>query len=196
MKQQQGLTLIEMMIAMVIGVILSGAIIAIFISNIKSATDTVKMTRLNQELRGVMTLISDELKRSGYSADATNSAFAAEFNFNAGQSCLRYSYDENGDGVQDATESFGFQLLNNAIRWTNSVTSDACAGSGWQSITDTDIATITAFTVDLPASGAIAAGTININQVEVTLTGQVDLRPNDATRTITETVRVRNEDAS
>jgi len=195
-NKQQGLTLIEMMIAMIIGIILSGAIITIFISNLKSATDTIRMTRLNQELRGVMTLISDEIKRAGYSSDSTVTAFNDDFNYDVGSTCLRYSYDEDGNGTQEADERFGFQLNNSAIRWTNRVTSNTCAGTGWQSITDTAIATITAFTVDLPASGAIAAGTININQIEVELTGQVDLTPNDAERTITEIVRVRNEDAS
>jgi len=193
MKKQHGLTLIEMMIAMIIGIIISGAVITIFISNIKSATDTMKMTRLNQELRGVMTLISDEIKRAGYSSDATNSAFNDAFNFDSGSSCLRYSYDEDGDGTQGADEQFGFHLNNSAIEWTNRVTSDTCAGTGWQDITDTAIATMTAFIItDAP----IGVGTININHLNVTLTGQVDLTPNDAVRTITEIVRVRNEDAS
>jgi prepilin peptidase dependent protein B len=192
-KRQQGLTLIEMMIAMLIGIIISGAVITIFISNIKAATDTMKMTRLNQELRGVMTLISDEIKRAGYSADATISAFNNDFSYVSASNCLRYSYDEDGNGAQDNDERFGFQLNASAMRWSNNVTTTNCSNGDWENITDTAIATITAFTV---ASAAIPAGTVNINQVEVRLTGQVDLTPNDATRTITEIVRVRNEDAS
>ena len=192
-NKQQGLTLIEMMIAMLIGIIISGAVITIFVSNIKSVTDNMKMTRLNQELRGTMTFISDEIKRAGYSADATNSAFITDFNFAAGSSCLRYSYDEDGDGTQDADERFGFQLNTNAIRWSNNVTTTDCSDGTWQRITDTAIATVTAFTI---TESAIGVGTININHLDVTLTGQVDLTPNDAIRTITEIVRVRNEDAS
>jgi len=193
MRQQQGLTLIEMMIAMVIGIIISGAVITVFISNIKSSTDNMKMARLNQELRGVMTFISDEIKRAGYSSDSTNSAFNDEFNFAAGSNCLRYSYDENGDGTLDADERFGFQLNTNILRWSNNVTTTDCSDGTWQNITDTGIATITAFTI---TEAPIGAGTININHLNVSLTGQINLTPNIATRTITEIVRVRNEDAS
>jgi prepilin peptidase dependent protein B len=192
-KKQQGLTLIEMMIAMVIGIIISGAVITIFISNIKIASDNMKMARLNQELRGVMTFISDEIKRAGYSSDAANSAFNDEFNFATGSSCLRYSYDEDGDGIQDADERFGFQLNTDVLRWSNNITTADCSDGTWQDVTDTDIATITAFTI---TETPVGAGTININHLDVTLTGQVNLTPNNASRTITEIVRVRNEDAS
>jgi prepilin peptidase dependent protein B len=192
-KQQQGLTLIEMMIAMVIGIIISGAVITIFISNIKLASDNMKMARLNQELRGIMTFISDEIKRAGYSSDAANSLFNDEFNFATGSSCLRYSYDEDGDGIQDTDERFGFQLNTNVLRWSNNVTTADCSDGIWQDVTDTDIATITAFTI---TETPVSVGTININHLDVTLTGQVNLTPNNASRTITETVRVRNEDAS
>lgn len=187
---QKGLSLIEMLIALVIGLIVAGSVTAIFISNLKSISDNLKMVRLNQELRGVMSLVSNELKRTGNSADATNTAFMDDLNWDAGSSCLRYSYDEDGDGTQGADERFGFHFTGGEVRWTNQVTSDVCAGNGWESLTDSDIAVITTFTA--PVS-AIAAGTIDVNQAVVTLTGQIVLNPNTATRTITETIRVRNE---
>ena len=193
LNKQPGLSLFEMMIAMVIGIIISGAVITVFISNIKTATDNMKTARLNQELRGVMTFISDEIKRAGYSSNTANASFNDEFNFESSSSCLRYSYDENGDGIRDADERFGFQLNSNVLRWSNNVTTANCSDGNWQNITDTGIATITAFTV---VDSPIGAGTVNINHLNVTITGQIDLTPNNAIRTITEIVRVRNEDAS
>lgn len=181
-----------MMIAMVVGLIVAGSVTAIFITNLKSISENMRMIRLNQELRGVMTLVSSEVKRAGNSGDATNAAFMGELNWDAGSSCLRYSYDEDGDGTQDADEHFGFQFTGGEVRWSNTVTSDTCASTGWNSLTDANIAVITTFTAPVTTIPTTNAA-VSVNQIFVTLTGQVVLNPNTATRTMTETIRVRNE---
>ncbi|MDH5357843.1 MAG: prepilin-type N-terminal cleavage/methylation domain-containing protein [Gammaproteobacteria bacterium] len=192
-SKQTGITLIEMMIAMVLGLIVTGSIIAIFVSNVKSTSENVKMLHLNQELRVVMGFISNEIKRAGYSGDPTNTAFMTDFNYDAGNNCIRYSYDADGDGIQDANERFGFRLTANTIQWSSDVTSGTCTNGIWQSLTDTSTASITAFTI---VSSDIASGTVTIKQLDVTLIGEIALNPGTASRTITETIRVRNEDAS
>lgn len=198
---QKGITLIELMIAMLIGLIITAGVIGIFVSNIKSSSDNIRMLRMNQELRGVMTLISDEIKRAGYSGfsgGSTSSGFMADFDWYSATNCLRYSYDEDGDGSLDTDERFGFRLGTGAaagqIQWMSGGTSSTdCAGSGWESITDTNIVTITQFAID---EAPVPVGSININQIEVTIEGSISLSPNPATRRIVEIIRVRNEDAS
>lgn len=194
-KQQQGITLIEMMIAMVLGLLVMGSIIAIFVNNVKTSSENIRMIRLNQELRGTMTFISDELKRAGYSGDATNSAFNDDLNFDVVSSCLRYSYDENDDGVQQPVERFAFKLLDDEIQWGTNQVDDLtdCTNGNWQGITDANITSITTFTA--PES-AIPAGTINISQLDVTLIGELIFSSGTVSRTISETIRVRNEDAN
>ncbi len=190
-KEQAGITLIELMIAMIIGLLVSGAIITIFITNIKSTTENIKMMHLNQELRTAMGLISDEIKRSGYSASSDEDYMAAWDTSTAG--CVIYAYDQNGDGSAYAAGSdrLGFRLSGGVISWGQSVTS--CTAGNWQPLTDTGTATITAFTIATP-SPLIVAGSLSIDQVTVTITGQISLNPGTASRTISETIRVRNED--
>lgn len=189
-KNQSGLTLIEMMIAMLIGLLVTGSIIAIFISNVKSSSENMKMIHLNQELRTVMGFMSDEIKRSGYSADASVATFIDDFN-TATANCVLYSYDVNGNGVQTTNEKFGFRLNGNTIEWGSNV---ACgSNTNWQSLTEPNIADITAFTI---VPNDIPAGTIVIKQLVITITGVTTLNPGNASRTISETIRVRNEDAS
>ena len=195
-KNQKGLTLIEMMIAMVIGLLIVGTVITMFITNVRSNRDNVSMTRLNQELRGVMTFISDELKRSGYSADPDNDDFLDELAV-IGGSCLRYSYDEDGDGILNTTgseqEHFAFRFNTDAIEWSRDNSAGACNSTNWQGITEPDIANITAFTV---TSSPILAGTVTINQLTVTITATTGLSGNTtASRTISEVIRLRNEEA-
>jgi type II secretory pathway component PulJ len=190
-RTQSGITLIELMIAMILGLLVSGAIITIFITNVKSATENIKMIHLNQELRTVMGFMSDEIKRAGYSASSDEDYMGAWSTATAG--CIIYSYDQNGDGSAYAagTDRLGFKLDNGVIKWGSSVTSCTLPALNWQPLTDTGIANITLFTITAPA---IVAGTLNIRQVTVTITGEIALKPGTATRTITETIRVRNED--
>ena len=61
-NKQTGITLIELIIAMILGIFVSGAIITIFITNVKAATENIKMIHLNQDLRTVMGFVSDEIK--------------------------------------------------------------------------------------------------------------------------------------
>lgn len=203
MKKQKGLTLIELMISMVIGLLVVGTVITIFLTNVRSNSDNVRMIKLNQELRGVMAFMSDELKRAGYSADPTEDGFMNEYNL--ATNCIRYSYDENGNGVLDSSgleqEYFGFRGVDtdsdsvvDTIQWSRTdSTTDCSASTGWESITEPDILEITSVTVD---DGELLAGTVNIQQLTITIIGQALLSSNTvASREITEVIRIRNDDA-
>jgi len=201
-KKQTGLTLIEMMIAMVLGLFVTAVIITVFSTNVRSSTENLKMIRLNQELRGVMTMMIDELKRQGYSSDSTNADFMNDINTNTSFSCVRYSYDEiNRDpagsetaGVQDDDERFGFKLAGNTIEWTRSggsigtLGSADCSNGTWTPISDPNLAEITTLYFDFSGSGNKLGSTINtgivalttntgvsLYDVTITLTGKTDL---------------------
>ena len=208
---QKGLTLIEMMIALVLGLFVTAAIITVFSTNVRTNTENLKMIRLNQELRGAMTLMVDELKRAGYSGDSTISTFMDQTNFTT--TCASYSYDINANSSYDSVEHYGFRLdeTNNEIDWGSGLTVDNldCSTGTWQAITDPNIAEIT--TLDFDITGSINTGGVSgvtalttttgvsVYDVTITLTGTADLPPagpdvNDPRRTITETIRIRNED--
>jgi len=217
-KKQTGLTLIEMMIAMVLGLFVTAVIITVFSTNVRSSTENLKMIRLNQELRGAMTFMVDELKRAGYSADPSNSDFMSDFDindFDTSDDCARYSYDEDGDGIQGTDEKFGFRLNGNIVEWSKNVTSADCSAPAaltWDDLTDPALASITTLYFDITGSvntnGSTAWTTstalttttgVSVYDITITLTGTTDLPPNgadanDPRRTITETIRVRNED--
>jgi prepilin peptidase dependent protein B len=188
-KQQSGITLIELMIAIVLGILVSGAVITIFITNVQSATENIKMVRLNQELRTVMGFVSDEIKRTGYSASSDEDYMAAWDTSTA--NCVIYSYDQNADGsaYAAATDRLGFRLSGGVVSWGQNVTS--CAAGNWQPLTETGVANISAVAI---TPNPIVAGSLNINQIELTITGEITLNSNTVQRQITETIRVRNED--
>jgi prepilin-type N-terminal cleavage/methylation domain-containing protein len=205
---QNGLTLIEMLIALVLGLFVTAVIITVFSTNVRSSTENIKMIRLNQELRGVMTLMVDEIKRHGYSFDPTDNNFMNKLDYDSANTCLNYSYDsDTTDGSFDASKDlFAFQLRSDNIIYWNTT---SCAPSiGGQPLTETNIANITTLNFDFSgsantngASGLTALTTldgVSVYDVTITLTGTTDLphssEANDPRRTIIETIRMRNED--
>jgi prepilin-type N-terminal cleavage/methylation domain-containing protein len=74
----RGFSLIELMIAMVVGLVVSGAVLAFTLASMKSNSDYVLSTRLTQELRNSMDLITRDLRRAGY--DETSLQYVATGN--------------------------------------------------------------------------------------------------------------------
>lgn len=197
--KQQGLTLIEMMIALILSLLVVATVMTIFFANVKSNSENIKMVMLNQDLRVAMRFIADEVKRAGYSASSANSTFIDELHVIPAVNCLLYSYDLNESGAVNGGERFGIKLDSGAIKWTNNrgtcaTTDPSCCRSGtYNEITNTDLVTITSFSLT-PTSISTATSTM-IEHIDVAITGEVSLNPGTASRTIQETIRVRNDDA-
>lgn len=66
----QGFSLVELMIALAAGLVVSSAVVAFLMSSFKSNSDYVISTRLTQDLRNTLDLVSRDLRRAGYSEDA------------------------------------------------------------------------------------------------------------------------------
>ena len=200
-SKQSGLTLVEIMIALVLGIIVMGAVITIFVTTVKSSSENIRMVHLNQELRFLMGLMSDELKRAGYSEQPADlalprdPAFREALNWDPDYNCLRYAYDVNGNGsFEPNNESFAFQWwpldAPDHIRWGQGVTSDTCGGGVWQEITHPATAEIDGFDIDDVCSPSVD---VAVHTIRVSLTGSVGLVPGRATRTVEESIRVRND---
>ncbi len=69
-RRMQGFSLIELMIALVAGLIVIGAVLAFTLSSLRSNTQMVQAARLSQELRNSMDFISREFRRAGYDENA------------------------------------------------------------------------------------------------------------------------------
>jgi prepilin-type N-terminal cleavage/methylation domain-containing protein len=110
-----GFSMIELMIAMAIGLVVIGSVLAFTMSSLNTNTEYVQATRLSQELRGTMDMITRDLRRAGYDQDIMRyiaasksgallppSPFGPIF-INDDNDCVIYSYDrEDGtSGVID-----------------------------------------------------------------------------------------------
>ncbi len=117
--KQQGFSLVEIMIALTLGMILLAGVFSTFSAVVSSSAHILKVSQLNQQMRATMGIITQELRRIGYWADALNQDPTTNpnpFGFTIGASsggadgCILYSYDSNANGVLDPTEQIGFRF--------------------------------------------------------------------------------------
>jgi len=160
----RGFSLVEMMVASLVGLILFAGISFIFTYTVKANADALKSAHLHQELRAVMDIMIQDIRRSGYWSKAVctiNSnilwpATTADYcgglagqsnpfdviTINDDNTCLLYSYDATPNGVLDITpnkadipdERFGLRLNDGAVEMRQAGAD--CVTGGWQDISD------------------------------------------------------------
>ena len=159
--RQSGLTLVEMLVGLSVGVIIVGGAITVYASSVRSSNETLRSSRLNQEIAGLMLVIANDVRRAGYWEFGASPAFQlnpfSQANATAlvvmddmtsdtiqpatGQgACITYAYDAtylagNTPGVIDTTDLFGFRLNNGVVQMRQSgvVDGTACVGGTCQS---------------------------------------------------------------
>lgn len=113
----RGFSLVELMVAMVAGLLLVAAVSALFATIIKSNRTAMQVSRLNQELQSVTDMIARDIQRAGYDASAAERTLvsgASPFYFDstvdlmdevsAGSKtyrCIKVHYDDDDDGCLD-----------------------------------------------------------------------------------------------
>lgn len=184
-RQAAGFTLIEMMIAMVIGLIVVIAVIAFIVAIMRSNNQTIQATRLTQELRATMAVIAADLKRARSVNDPLAAATSDDTIYTSLSSintatagCIKYGYQGAGGNTFRTISASNNRVLMN----TSSAASPACATGTQIGSDQVNITTLT-FTP------------VNSRQFDVTLTGALAAANSDmgaVRRTITETVYVRS----
>lgn len=199
--RQKGLSIVELMITITLGLLLMAALTAVFSNTLGVNSRSLKLSQLHEEATAVMDLMIGELRRTGYRGDAAelvfdpanastdfnNTVVVSQFGGEEANSCILFSYDEDADGVHDgAAENFGFRVRDNQIQRRQA--SAGCDGGGWQNVTsaamilvnDLDF-TLTEQMIDL------------VNEQRVTVVMEVAMPADtDITRTMTSEVVIRN----
>ena len=109
-RSARGFTLVELMIATVVGLIVTGGAASLIVAIDQANSETIQATRLNQELRALASVIADELKRSRRLTDPVatilqgSGAVAGKFDAITTPSagCVTYGYQ--GAVIQNASD--------------------------------------------------------------------------------------------
>ena len=122
-SSSSGFTLVEMMIAMAIGLVVVGSVLGLVMANLQSSTTVGRGIRLTQESRALTEILSKELQRAGFDGSGitrigsgTTATTFTGVTIVAGPACpgggtnccIQYGYDENGNGGIDTLEFRSF----------------------------------------------------------------------------------------
>ena len=94
----RGVSLVELMVALVAGMIVVGAVLALVLAIMKSDRQTLQVTRLNQELRATLAVVANDLRRARSVQDPLSTAVVVTGNpygavSTATSGCVVYAYD-------------------------------------------------------------------------------------------------------
>lgn len=163
---QQGTSLVELMISMALGFASLTAMTSLVSHGIGLNNSLMAKSRLDEEIHGVVAVMSQDLKRAGYHGQTaqmllnpssfvnpfSKSVYLSEFGSEDADSCITFSYDRNHNSFLDnksVNEQFGFRLKNKAIEIR--VDGYNCNESYWQDLTDTQVITVTKLTFSIEA---------------------------------------------
>lgn len=113
-SRQRGISLVELMVGIVVGLFVVVAATSVYINTFSSSADSMRLTKLNQDLRSIMDVITYDLHRAGFSAGGNDLfmsrvAPATDIQISSDGSCILYTYDLNRDGIVSPDELFGFR---------------------------------------------------------------------------------------
>lgn len=177
MKGENGFTLAELLVAMVVGLLVMTAAYATYMTQTRSYKTNEEVTALQQNLRSAMYHLERELRMAGYNPTVSQTV---NFGFvNLGGNTVTFTMDSNGDGALDTTETIIY--AHNAGNST--LTRDAGAGAQMLALDITDFSL-----VYRQADGTVAGSASEVRSVDISLTASTD----DHTRTLATRVRCRN----
>lgn len=218
-----GMGLIELLVSILVSLIVIAAVTSLVLATLRMDTETLRMTRLTQDMRSVMALVTRDIRRAGYWPHAIEDiGTGASLNphdeitfddLDLGDGldaiCILYSYHEEEDNagntldptIVEAPEREGFRLDPDNL-WIEAADpisgpTDCDTDSGWITLTD-----------DLPGGRVIEITELAFRTVdsdpfataggvtirEIVVSLEGRLADDPAvTRRIEETIRVRND---
>ncbi len=177
-SNQRGVTLVELLVGIVVGLLVVLGAIAIYVGTSKAGREIIIANRYTQDMRAVMDIMVADLRRAGYSeiggATGPNpftqrtGATPTDIFISADRRCILFAYDTTWRGPNAATapeagvDFGGFRLTNDgvvqAVRSTtmNSTAVD-CGSLGWEDLTDPRVIRVTELRFDLLGSACTAS---------------------------------------
>ena len=170
--RQRGMSVIEMLVGVVIGLIVMVGAVKLMMDNFGANRRLALEARVNQDLRAAADLIARDIRRAGYWENAASGLFSTTGSGTAltnpyrdvdlASNTIRYQYarQEKGDTTKynavDPVEPAGFKLKNGVLEFRNGADNPKDQDTdNWQPITNPNVVTITNFSITTPGARVI-----------------------------------------
>jgi type II secretory pathway pseudopilin PulG len=165
-RSARGFSLMEMLLATSLSLVVTASMVALMINSLSSTTRIVKMTKLTDDMRMALQLMTRDVRRSNYTADAVNCfanpdcasdgtiAWSGDVQISDDGDCFVFQLDRDFDGdmTENAPGAFRYTVLGGvgAIQMWVGESDPDCASSdvNWALVTDPNDIEITGFAVD------------------------------------------------
>jgi type II secretory pathway pseudopilin PulG len=219
-SKQTGATLMEVLVAMSISLVVTAAMIAMMANSLGTTARIVKMTKLTDDMRVALQMMSRDVRRSSYNANsmfcysnedcATDGAItaAADITINGDNTCFTFLMDRDYDGDSTEDDAGGFRRVTTGgvgviEMWAGDAAPDCSStagAAGWVQITNPENMDIFAFSVDdiLSYTQVIKDDGVNPTISQKTRKVRMDMQgrlvlDNTITRHMDDVIAVRNE---
>lgn len=211
--RQRGLSLVELMIGMALGLFIVAVATALLVNRLREHRALLVESRLMQDLRSTAALVGRDLRRAGHWGDATaalwqpgSAPIANPYTELAPASgsthtlSFRFSRDALENHLVDSNEQFGFRLHHGAVEMQ-------LGGGSWQALTDKRTMVVLSFSVTpsvreislagtcalpCPAASAGCPPTQQLRSVAIAITGRAATDP-QVVRSASTDVKLRND---
>lgn len=219
-NKQAGATLMEVLVAMTISLVATAAMVAMMSNSLGTTTRIIHMTRLTDDMRVAMQMMSRDVRRTSYNAnsmlcyanedcatDGSGLTLAGDVVINDAETCFTFLTDRDHDGDSTENDAGGFRrVVSGGVgvleMWTGNNSPDCTADAGtdgWVEITDPEDMDIFAFSVDDDLSYTqviLDNGTDTVSQrirkIRMNMQGRLVV-DNTITRTLEDVINVRND---
>jgi prepilin-type N-terminal cleavage/methylation domain-containing protein len=220
-KNQSGMTLVEMMVALALSMIVTSSMVVLMGNSLGAASRIIQMTQLSDDMRNSMSMVTRDLRRANYNANAVfcygnadcatdGSAPQVDDITVEEDSCLTFNLDRNldGDATDDGAGGFRRSVTPGGVgfieMWVGDAAPDCDAvADDWIALTDpeyVDILDAVGNEFDIKETDSFEEELTNddgarlmqvTRVVEIGYTGRLVLEPS-ITRRIEDRIRVRN----
>lgn len=165
-RRQAGFSLMEGVVSMSISLIVTSAMVALMANSLGSTTRIVNMTKLSDDLRNTMQLMTRDVRRTSYNANAMlcygnddcysdgSVTLPGDITVSNSNDCFTFLTDRDHDGDSTENDAGGFRRrvvggVGVIEMWTGD-NSPSCAANdtNWIAVTNVDSMDITTFNVD------------------------------------------------
>lgn len=163
---QAGYTLMEAVVSISISLVVTSAMIGLMANSLGSTSRIVNMTKLSDDLRNTMQMMTRDVRRTSYTADAMfcygnedcgsdgSVTVPADITISNTNDCFTFLLDRDHDGDATENDAGGFRRrVANGVgvieMWTGNNQPDCAANNAnWVTVTNPGSMNITTFSVD------------------------------------------------
>lgn len=212
---QAGFGLVEMLVSLALSLLAVTVMVILMANTLGTGSETIQMSRLSQELRASLQLMSRDLRRANYHggflncfanancrSDLNITAYVNTIQINTAGNCFWYWLDRDSDAdlSNDAVGGFRYSTINGVgviqMRVSGNTAANCDDGADWELITDPGIVDITNFSIsnsDSYTESLSAAGDMQmVEKIRLNINGRMAANPS-VQREIEDLVLVRND---